>query len=77
MKKGDIVIIHCDERSRGKWPLGIVEELYNGRDGIVRRLEYIRCMGGKNTFLSFLFYGHVIDTECYSFLSMTKLDISS
>ena len=33
---GDVVIIQSDERNRGKWPLGIVEELYEGRDGVVR-----------------------------------------
>ena len=30
---GDVVIITSDERSRGKWPLGEVEELFPGRDG--------------------------------------------
>ena len=39
VKKGDVVIIQSDERSRGKWPLGIVEELYKGRDGIVRAVK--------------------------------------
>ncbi|XP_046847100.1 uncharacterized protein LOC124440717 [Xenia sp. Carnegie-2017] len=41
MKKGDVVIIRSDERSR-KWPLGIVEELYNGRDGVVRAVNFVR-----------------------------------
>ena len=39
VKKGDVVIIQSDERSRGKCPLGIVEELYKGRDGIVRAVK--------------------------------------
>ena len=26
--EGDVVIIQSDERSKGKWPLGVVEELY-------------------------------------------------
>lgn len=33
---GDVVIIKSDERNRGEWPLGIVAELYEGRDGVVR-----------------------------------------
>ena len=33
---GEVVIIASDERNRGKWPLGIVEELFPGRDGVIR-----------------------------------------
>lgn len=45
--KGDVVIIKSDERNRGKWPLGVVEELYEGRDGVVRA---VKLRAGK-TFL--------------------------
>ena len=33
---GDVVIVHTDEKNRGKWPLSIVTELFEGRDGVVR-----------------------------------------
>ena len=33
---GDVVIIQSDERNRGKWALGVIEELFPGRDGIIR-----------------------------------------
>ena len=33
---GDVVIIKSTERNRNCWPLGIVERLIVGRDGIVR-----------------------------------------
>ena len=33
---GDVVLIKGEERNRGKWSVGIVEELYEGRDGVVR-----------------------------------------
>lgn len=33
---GDVVIIKSEEKNRGKWPLGIVEELITGNDGVVR-----------------------------------------
>ena len=33
---GDVVIIKSDERDRNQWPMGVVEELLIGRDGIVR-----------------------------------------
>ena len=42
---GDVVIIKSDERNRGKWPLGIVTELYPGRDGVVRAA---RLRSGKS-----------------------------
>jgi hypothetical protein len=35
----DVVIIQSDERSRGKWPLGVVDELYKGHDGVVRAVK--------------------------------------
>ena len=35
-KVGDVVLIKDDARNRGKWSVGIVEELYQGRDGVVR-----------------------------------------
>ena len=36
---GDVVIIQTEDRNRGKWPRGIVEELYPGRDGVVRSVK--------------------------------------
>lgn len=33
---GDAVIIKSQERNRGKWPLGAIEELIKGTDGVVR-----------------------------------------
>ena len=39
VKKGDVVIIQSDEQSRGKWHLGVVDELYKGRDGVVRAVK--------------------------------------
>jgi hypothetical protein len=36
---GEVVIIASDERNRGKWPLGIVEELFLGRDGVIRAVK--------------------------------------
>lgn len=39
LKVGDVVIVKSDERNRGKWHLGIVEQLYPGRDGVVRAVK--------------------------------------
>ena len=35
-KVGDVVIIHGDESNRGKWSLGVIADLFEGRDGVVR-----------------------------------------
>ena len=35
-KVGDVVLIKDDAKNRGKWNVGVVEELYHGRDGVVR-----------------------------------------
>ncbi|XP_044174273.1 uncharacterized protein LOC122957892 [Acropora millepora] len=39
LKIGDVVNIHSEEKNRGKWPLGIVEQLYGGRDGVIRAVK--------------------------------------
>lgn len=36
---GDVVIIKSQERNRGKWPLGIVVEMFEGKDGVVRAVK--------------------------------------
>ena len=36
LAKGDVVIIKGEEKNRGLWKLGIVQELITGRDGVVR-----------------------------------------
>ena len=33
---GDVVIIKTEDKNRGKWPLGIIENLIIGNDGVVR-----------------------------------------
>ncbi|KAK3752127.1 hypothetical protein QZH41_019249, partial [Actinostola sp. cb2023] len=35
LKIGDVVLIQSDERNRGKWNIGIVDKLIEGRDGVV------------------------------------------
>lgn len=42
---GDVVILKSEDKNRGKWPLGIVQELYPGRDGVVRA---VKLRSGKN-----------------------------
>ena len=42
---GDVVILKSEDKNWGKWPLGIVQELYPGRDGVVRA---VKLRSGKN-----------------------------
>ena len=36
MNPGDVVLIKGEERNRGRWRFSIVEQLIQGRDGVVR-----------------------------------------
>ena len=45
LKVGDVVLIQSEERNRGKWSIGIVVKLIEGRDGVVREA---RLRAGKS-----------------------------
>ena len=36
LKEEDIAIIKSDEINKGKWKIGIVQQLFKGQDGIIR-----------------------------------------
>ena len=36
---GDVVLIKSTERNRNNWPLGIVENLITGKDGVIRQFD--------------------------------------
>ena len=36
---GDVVLIKGDDKHRGKWNIGIVEELYEGKDNVIRAVK--------------------------------------
>ncbi len=42
---GDVVLIKSEDRNRNKWPMGIVERLFEGKDGIVRA---VRLKSGRD-----------------------------
>ena len=42
---GDVVILKREEKNRGKWPLGIVQELCPGKYGVVRA---VKLRSGRN-----------------------------
>ena len=45
LKVGDIVLIGCDNTKRISWPIGLIEELIEGKDG-VKRLAKLRTANG-------------------------------
>ena len=45
LKAGDVVLIKGEKRNRGKWNIGIVEEMIKGLDGIVR---VVKLRAGKS-----------------------------
>ena len=45
LKAGDVVLIKGEDRHRGKWNIGIVEEMVKGRDGTVR---VVKLRAGKS-----------------------------
>ena len=42
---GDVVIIKGNEKNRGQWELGIVDELFPGSDGVIRA---VKLQAGKS-----------------------------
>ena len=36
---GDVVVIKGEEKNKGKWSIGIVEELYKGKDDVIRGVK--------------------------------------
>ena len=42
---GDVVVIKSDKRNRGEWPLGIITEFYEGKNGVIRAA---RLRAGKS-----------------------------
>ena len=45
IKKGDVMLIKPSEKNRGRWKIGIVINLYYGKDKVVRA---VRLRSGKN-----------------------------
>jgi len=42
---GDVVVIKAEEKNRNKWLMGVVEQVYPGRDGVVRAVEVHTATG--------------------------------
>lgn len=49
---GDVVVVYEEDRKRGEWKMGVVEDLVTGRDGIIRGAEVRVITKGKPVHLS-------------------------
>ena len=49
ISEGDVVVVHDENKKRGFWRLGLVEELIVGRDGHVRGAKIRVSSGGKTS----------------------------
>jgi len=44
--KGELVLVKDDDLSSGKWPLGRIQEIHRGNDGLVRTVTIKNSSGG-------------------------------
>ena len=57
----DVVVIQGDEHNKGKWKIGIIEQLYPGRDGKVRAVR-VQC--GKNQIKREVHHLYPLELQC-------------
>ena len=48
---GDVVLIKAVEQNRNKWPMGVVQQIYPGHDGVVRAVEVGTATGTLHTYI--------------------------
>ena len=45
LRPGDLVLVREDNLPRMKWPLGVIEEVYPGKDGLIRSVKVRMARG--------------------------------
>lgn len=70
LKVGDVVIIRSEDKNRGKWPLGIVEQLYEGKDNVVRA---VKLRAGKTHLERPIQYLYPLELTCDHQMQTSKL----
>ena len=46
LQEGSVVLLQEDQQPRLRWPLGVITQLFPGRDGVVRTVE-VKTASGK------------------------------
>ena len=52
---GDVVLIKAEEKNQNKWPMGVVQQIYPGRDGVVRAVEVGTATGPLERPIQYLY----------------------
>ena len=52
---GDVILINTEERNQNKWPMGIVQQIYQGHDGVVRAVEVGTATGPLERPIKYLY----------------------
>ena len=58
---GDVMLIKGEEKNRGHWKIGIIQELITGRDGIVRGAK---LRAGKSTLERAVQHLYPLEFQC-------------
>ena len=77
--KGDVVLIKGDERNQGKWNVGIVEQLVEGKDAVIRAAKLRRKKTDFERAIQLLYPLQLpcnIDTQCKD-VDMPCMDIDT
>ena len=46
LREGSVVLVEADHRPRLQWPLGIITQVFPGKDGLIRTVE-VKTSSGK------------------------------
>eukprot|EP00794_Sanderia_malayensis_P001492 gene1492-biopygen1236 len=68
---GQIVMIHGEEKNRGVWKIGVIEQLTQGRDGIVRA---VRLRTGKNKIERAVQMWYPLELQCDDYKEQIELN---
>ena len=71
---GDVIIIKGDEKNRGQWRLGIVDELFPGSDGVIRA---VKLRAGKSYLERPIQHLYPLELSCDRTTDKTKAPLNA
>ena len=71
---GDVIIIKGDEKNRGQWKLGIVDELFPGSDGVIRA---VKLRAGKSYLERPIQHLYPLELSCDRTTDKTKAPLNA
>lgn len=70
---GDLVIVRTEDKNRGKWPLGIIESLIVGNDGVVRG---VKLRAGKSYVERAIQQLYPVELSCDRWMSAPQAEMN-